>query len=123
MNLTVLLGQTGKPNPDTSKCYGLTELKYIAISLTEGKACDTLLSTAKEKIIIKDSIIKEKNLQISKYLSEGFLKDKQISDRDDNIKTLNKAYDKEVSRHNWTKFGWGSTTVVLGVTILYLIFH
>ena len=123
MSLTVSYAQPGKPNPDTSRCYGLTELKYIAISLTEGRACDTLLSTAKEKVIIKDSIIKEKDLQISKYLSEGHLKDKQISDRDTNIKTLTDSYNKEVSRHNWTKFGWGGTTVVLGVTILYLIFH
>lgn len=121
MSSTPLSAQPGKPNPDTVKCYGITELRYIAASLVEGRACDTLLSIANEKLINRDSLIKEKEYQVSKLMQQHELKDKLILDKDKTILSLNDKLGTANNQKRWLKFGWGATSVVFGSVILYLL--
>ena len=112
-------GQTGKPNQDTSKCFGYTELRYIAASLIEGRTCDTLLGIAKAKLVNRDSTIKELNLQNSKLQAQSDLKDALLKMKDDDLKVaLNNLADKE-RKLKWTKFGWFGTAVLLSATATY----
>lgn len=123
MNLIPAYAQIGKVNQDTIKCYGITELKFIALSLVEGRACDTLLITANEKINLKDTVIQEKNYQLKKKSDEILVFNKLVERKDSTITTLNSKYDKEVNHHKWTKYGWAGTSFILIVTIIYQIFN
>ena len=121
MSSIPLSAQPGKPNPDTVRCYGLTELQYIAASLVEGRACDTLLQIANEKLVNRDSMVKEKEYQISKLMHQHELKDKLILEKDKSILDLNDKLGGANLQKKWLKFGWGATSVVLGGVILYLV--
>ena len=111
--------QTGKPNQDTSKCFGYTELRYIAASLVEGRTCDTLLGISKAKLVNRDSTIKELNTQKSKLQVQSDLKDALLKMKDDDNKLLAKDLKTAKSNLKWTKFGWAATAVLLSATATY----
>lgn len=120
MSLIHLSAQTGKPNQDTVKCYGVTELRYIATSLVEGRACDTLLSLANSKLQLKDTLIQEKDIEISNLNKINGFKDQIIGRKDAEIESLNKQVAKEIRKQKLLKYGWIATSTVLGVIILIL---
>lgn len=111
--------QTGKPNQDTSKCFGYTELRYIAASLVEGRTCDTLLGIAKTKLVNRDSTIKELNIQKSKLQSQSDLKDALLKMKDDDNELLAKDLKRAKLNLKLTKFGWVTTAVLLSATTTY----
>lgn len=113
--------QTGKLNQDTVKCYGFTELRYIAATLVEARACDTLLDISKAKLANRDSLNKEKDYQLSKIQTASDLKDALLKMKDDDNKQLTKDLKKEKRRHKFTKLGWASSVVVLGAGLVYFI--
>lgn len=123
MSSISLFAQPGKPNPDTVRCYSLTELRYIAATLVEARACDTLLSNAKVKLANRDSLISEKNFEINKLSGQIVLKDGIIEVKEEEIKQINLNLSKEKIRHKWTKLGWGTTAVVLGSALIYFILN
>lgn len=120
LSLTASYAQHGKPNQDTIKCYGVTELKYIATSLVEGKTCDTLLSIAKLKLQLKDTIITEKNIEIENLNKISTFKDQIITRKENDIEALNKKLASEIKKNKWTKFGWAATATILGTLTLLL---
>ena len=120
MSSIQLYAQHGKQNPDTVRCYGLTELRYIASTLVEAKACDTLLSIADVKLANRDSVIAEKAYQITQLQKQLSLKDQIIELKDQEIMKLSTALEKSERRRKWLKLGWVSTTVLLGGTLIYL---
>lgn len=122
MYLTAQSDTHGKPNSDTVKCYGIHELQYIAATLAKKHACDTLLSTAHVKIQVKDSTIKQKDFQIDDLVLSLRLQDERIKARDTAMDLLEKKFNKSEKKRKLLKFGWGGTTVILGASILYLIF-
>jgi hypothetical protein len=111
--------QIGKLNQDTSKCFGYTELKYIAVSLVEGRTCDTLLGIAKTKLANRDSTIKELNIQKSKLQVQSDLKDALLKMKDDDNKLLAKDLKRAQLNLKLTKFGWAATAVLLSATATY----
>ena len=114
--------KTGIVNPDTVRCYGVHELQKIAATMIKKHACDTLLSTAKTKLSIQDTIIKDNDKQISDFKLTNKLQQVSIDARDTAIQSLTDKYNKKQRNIKFLKFGWASTTVILGGTILYLIF-
>jgi len=112
--------QTGKQPQDTVKCYGLTELRYIATTMVEGKTCDTLLSIAKQKLANRDTLIQEKELEISKLNREIRIKDSAITTSENTIREINLNLDTEKTKNKWFKYGWIATSVFLGGVIVYV---
>ena len=98
----------------------MTELKYIATGLVEGKTCDTLLSISKLKIKMKDSIIIEKDIEISNLNKISDFKEEIIVKKNKEIDNLNTLLANEIKRHKWTKYGWAATATVLGTVALLL---
>ena len=82
MPLTQLYAQDGKQGQDTIRCYGITELRYIANTVVELHACDTLLSISKAKLANRDSFIVEKNIEIISLGKQLTQKDNIITSKD-----------------------------------------
>lgn len=118
INWTVSFAQSGRPGQDTVKCYGFTELRYIAASLIELDACDTLLSTTKKMVANRDSMIVEKDVEISGLSGQLLLKEKIIADKDKDINDLNLKLDNANNANKWLKIGWGATAAVLVLSII-----
>lgn len=123
MTLTVSYAQTGKPIQDTVKCYGITELRYIASTMIEAKSCDTLLSISKQKLINRDNIIKEKDAEIFRLNKEILIKDNAIAAEAKLIKEINLNLKSEKIKRKWTNYGWIATSVFLGSVIVYVAVH
>jgi hypothetical protein len=116
---TVSYAQTGKPQKDTIKCYGLTELRYIAATMVEARACDTLLDNSRKLLSNRDSMIVEKNIEISKQSSQLVLKDKIIEAKDKEIVDLNLDLTTANNHKKLLAIGWGSTSFVLTAFLIY----
>jgi hypothetical protein len=123
MSSILLSAQTGNTNPDTVRCYGLTELRYIAASLVEGRACDTLLAVANAKLENRDSLIKEKNREINMLNTESDIKDRIIKGKEEDITKLNEKLSTANTQKHWLKIGWLSSTVAFAVLTGYLLLH
>jgi len=120
MSWTVSFAQTGKPAADTIKCYSLTELRYIAATIVEGRACVSSLANANAKLANRESFIKEKEIEISGLNKQLSLKDQLLLKKDEDIKTINLNLDKEKRKHKWTKYGWAATSVLL-VSLVFIV--
>jgi len=117
--LTASYAQTGKPQPDTIKCYGITELRYIAATIVEARACDTLLANSKNMLANRDSMIVEKDFEISKQSGQLLLKDKIIEIKEQEISNLNKQLLRANRHKKLLSIGWGSTSIVLTGFLIY----
>jgi len=117
---TVSYAQPGKPNTDTIRCYGITELQHIAASLVSGRGCDTLLSNANAKLANRDSLIKEKNFEITNDTIALRLKDGVIDIRNTTITNLNDDVTKLKRQKKWLQFGWASSIVAILGTGTYI---
>jgi hypothetical protein len=120
---TALYAQPGKPTSDTIKCYGFTELQYISSSLVAGRECDTLLSNANNKLKNRDSLIVEKNYEITRDTISLGLKNKVIALRDTTITGLNSDVTKLKRQKKWIGFGWVSSIVAIlgGGSYLFIV--
>lgn len=122
MSWTASSAQTGKEIPDTIKCYGITELKWIAAGLVEGKACDTALAITKSKLENRESLIVQKDSEIGALNKQLSLKESIIDEKDKRILVLNDQLSSEIRKKKWLKFGWGATSAVLtGVLAFFII--
>lgn len=121
MNLTLSYAQTGKQNPDTVRCYTYTELVYIAATLVEARACDTLLSISTAKLANRDSLIIEQVNEIVNLNNQLELKDKIIDIKEDTIAKLTEDLRKESLKLKWTKVGWVVTSALASGLIIYLL--
>jgi hypothetical protein len=118
-SLTVSYAQVGKQNPDTVRCYGLTELRYIAATIVEGLTCDTLLAESYVKISNRDLLIAEKDKEIDDQLQIIQFKDKIIILKEEEITKLTKDLEKEKRKLKWTKLGWVSTSAIFSGLLIY----
>lgn len=123
MSSTPSFAQTGKPSQDTVKCYGLTELRYIAATMVEARACDTSLAIANAKLANRDTLILELGSEISMLNKKVSLKDSIITEKETQITNLKLEVSNKETKIKWLKFGWGSTSVILGGAIIYALFH
>jgi len=108
---------------DTSKCYGVTNLRKIALKLTQGQECDTLLKLADSVIVNRNITIDLLNDNIQGYKMESSLKESIISRKQQEIDSVNLQLKSVNRKLSWTKFGWGSSTLILSVALAYAVFH
>lgn len=118
MCLTQSYAQDGKPGQDTTRCYGITELRYIANTVVELQTCDTLLSVANTKLVNRDSLIKEKGVEISMLNKQLVLKDNIITEKDKEIKDLKDDVEKLGNHKRWLKAGWIATSTVFAILLV-----
>jgi len=118
---TISYAQTGKQNPDTVRCYGLTELQYIAATIIEGITCDTLLGECYVKISNRDTLIYDMQLEIDNLVQIIQFKDKIILLKEDEITKLTEDLKKEKRKLKWTKLGWVSTSVLFSGLLVYFV--
>jgi hypothetical protein len=116
----VSYGQVGKPNQDTIKCYGLTELRYIAASLQEGRVCDTVLQNSKVKLLNRNNTIKELDIQINLLAGQILIKDQILLIKESELKSVNLKLATAETQKKWLKIGWGSTTLLLTGFFVYI---
>lgn len=117
--MTVSYAQSQRDVKDTIKCYGITELRVIAASMIELEACDTLLSNSRSMLANRDSLILEKDYELSVLSGELALKDKLIRVKEDDIKSLNLNLDKANKHKKLLTLGWGSTSFLLTGFLIY----
>jgi len=121
VNLTVSYAQTGKPTSDTIKSYGVTELQFIASTLVEGRACDSLLINANNKLANRDTLIIEKDITIKGLKSQVQLKSQLIDAKNETIDECNATITKDEKQKKLLKFGWISSIVFLGGIMTYIM--
>ena len=113
----------GQQSSDTTRCYGVTTLRKIAITLTKGQHCDTLLKLSELQIQNRDTTIVLLNKSITGLKSESSLKESIISRKQQEIDSVNLQL-KKTKRNLWlTKAGWLLTTLGLSATTVYFIIH
>ena len=120
MSLTQSYAQAGKQSQDTIRCYGITELRYIANTVVELSTCDTLLSISKAKLANRDSFIVEKNVEITSLGKQLIQKDNIITTKDKEISDLKSDIEKLNTHKKWLKFGWAATTTIMGVLLVLI---
>ncbi len=120
---TASFAQVVKVNLDTSRCYGVTELRDIASRINDADKCEELLKNSNAKIAVKDSIISLKDKELSLQSSEIVLQKSIIKNKDTEIQSLTAKFDDEVKRHKFTKLGWATTSVVLSAVIFVSLLH
>ena len=108
---------------DTSRCYGVTDLRKIALKLTEGQECDTLLKIADSQLSNRDTTIVYLNEVISGFKQESSLKESIILARETELKAVNLQLKKTKRKLVFTKAGWLLTTLSLTSTTIYFFIH
>ncbi len=108
---------------DTSRCYGVTELRKIALALTKGQHCDTMLTICDSISENQEQIILLKDRQVANLKSESSLKESIISKKEQEKQTIQLNLDRVTRKLTWTKVGWVSTTLLLLTSTGYFIIH
>lgn len=108
---------------DTTKCYNLTELRLIAIALTKGQQCDTVLKLTELQLQNRDTTINLLNKSITGLKTENTLKESIISIKEQEKQTIQLNLDRTKAKLAWTKTGWVATTLVLLTLSGYLAIH
>jgi len=106
---------------DTTRCYGITQLKLIAKTAVDLNTCDTLLSTSKKIIANRDTMLKEKDYTITQYSLTVGLKNQQIKNREDSLAVKEKTIRKLNNHKKWLKAGWAATAIVEAALIIYFM--
>lgn len=122
VNWTVLSAQPGVLK-DTSRCYGLTELRKIAKTAIDLNTCDTLLLTSKKMLANRDTLIKEKDYTITQYSLTVGIKDQMIKNREDTIAVKNTRIKKLTNQKKAILVGWSATAIILTITTILALIH
>jgi hypothetical protein len=116
---TASYAQVIKVNLDTSRCYGITELRDIASRINDADKCEELLENSNAKIAVKDTVIALKDKELSLQSSEIVLQKSIINNQNTEIQSLTIKFDDEVKRHKFTKLGWAATGVILSALTFF----
>lgn len=119
MILTALSANGQSVKPDTTRTYGITELKAIAANAEDCMTCDTLLSLANLRLENREELIKEKDLEIFNLNNQITLHKTIISNQKVEIDGLYKEIDNKNLTIKFLKFGWAGTTVIISASIIY----
>lgn len=115
---TASLGQGLRPNVDTIRCYGITDLRAIAARFEDCNKCEALLQNSNAKIVVKDSMLVLKDKELYLQSSEIVLQRSIIGNQKKEIQSVTAKYDDEVKRHKWTKLGWAGTSILLSAALI-----
>lgn len=119
---TVSSAQLGV-SKDTSRTYGITELRKIAKTAVDLNTCDTLLSNSKKMLANRDTLLKEKDYTITQYSLTVGIKDQFIKNREDTIAVRNKRIHKLNNQKKGILIGWVASAVLEAALFIYLIIH
>lgn len=107
---------------DTTRCYGVTTLRKIAVTLMKGQHCDTLLKLSELQIQNRDTTIGILNTTITSLKIESSLKETIISRKQQEIDTINLQLKQTKRKLFWTRTGWFTTTIgILGISGFLLL--
>lgn len=122
LSWTVSYAQHGASR-DTSRCYGITELKKTAKTAVDLHTCDTLLLTSKKMLANRDTLIKEKDYTITQYSLTIGIKDQMIKNREDTIAVKNQKIKKLTNQKKAIIVGWSATAIALTITTILALLH
>jgi uncharacterized protein (DUF3084 family) len=122
INWTASFAQHGV-SKDTSRCYGLTELRKIAKTAVDLNTCDTLLSNSKKMLANRDTLIKEKDYTITQYSLTVGIKDQIIKNREDTLAVRDKKIKKLHNQKKAILVGWAATAILEAALIIYFMIH
>jgi len=108
---------------DTSRTYGITELRKIAKTAVDLNTCDTLFATSKKMLANRDTLLKEKDYTITQYSLTAGLKNQQIKNREDTLAVRDRKIRKLNNQKKAILVGWAATAILEAALIIYLIIH
>jgi uncharacterized protein (DUF3084 family) len=108
---------------DTSRTYGITELRKIAKTAVDLNTCDTLFATSKKMLANRDTLLKEKDYTITQYSLTVGLKNQQIKNREDTLAVRDRKIRKLNNQKKAILVGWAATAILEAALIIYLIIH
>jgi len=108
---------------DTSRTYGITELRKIAKTAVDLNTCDTLFATSKKMLANRDTLLKEKDYTITQYSLSVGLKNQQIKNREDTLAVRDRKIRKLNNQKKAILVGWAATAILEAALIIYLIIH
>lgn len=111
--LTLSTSLYSQKSSDTTRCFGVTKLKSLSIKLIKCKECDTLLKISDKQLVIKDSIINFKSLQVANLNKQMMLSDTIIARKDKDIENLTKSLNRSMLREKTLRFGCLGSGAVL----------
>ena len=122
---TALSAQPGNQIPDTTRTYGLSELRMIALTSIRLEACDSLLKLSDKKLSMKDSLLdlsfREKNKiqeQLTSTRQIVSLKNEKIAELESSVRKK----DDKINRLRWgCRILGGLFTVSAGFLALFTI--
>lgn len=106
---------------DTIRCFGVTQLRGIAIKLAKCTECDTLLKIADKQIFIKDSTINLKTIQISNLEKQVNLCNTVIEGKSHDITRLTNDLNSAITKKEYWKYGCigtGTLAFVFGLVLM-----
>ena len=121
LTLMTLIQSFGQSAPDTVRCYGFTELQHISATMTKLAGIDTLLQGAKKQLIVKDSIISQKDTQITTLETTVELTNKVVALKESEIADLNKKVTKLERHKKLLKLGLLGGFSAFSVGLLYIL--
>lgn len=116
LTLILSISLYSQRSSDTTRCFGLTQLKSLSIKLIKCKECDTLLKISDKQLLIKDSIINFKSLQLENLNKQLVLSDTIIAKKNEDISNLTKSLNQ--SRLKEKAFRWGCLGSGTGLVLL-----
>lgn len=108
---------------DTTRCYGITDLRKIAIKLTQGQACDTLLKLSELQLQNRDTTIFLLNKSITGLKTESSLKESIISIKEQEKQTIQLQLKTTKKKLILVKVEYVLTTLLLLTSTGYFIIH
>ena len=108
---------------DTSRTYGITELRKIAKTAVDLNTCDTLFATSKKMLANRDTLLKEKDYTITQYSLSVGLKNQQIKNREDTLAVRDRKIRKLNNQKKAILVGWAATAILEAALIIYLIIN
>lgn len=114
--LTLSTSLYSQKSSDTTRCFGVSKLKSLSIKLLKCKECDTLLKISDKQLVIKDSIINLKSLQIDHLDKQLMFSNTIINGMTNDIDKLTKSLNRSILRekvYRWGCLGTGTGLVLL----------
>lgn len=105
LTLILSISLYSQKSSDTTRCFGITQLKSLSIKLIKCKECDTLLKISDKQLLIKDSIINFKSLQLVNLNKQLVLSDTIISRKNQDISNLTKSLNEFKLKEKVFRYG------------------
>jgi hypothetical protein len=125
LSWTASLGQASQDpvyiNPDTGDtmiCYNIDLLRQIAERVTYANECDTLLKLSEDHIHTLDSLISIQDYILHNKTQAINTQNIMIAEKNTYIFNLSEQIKKDSRKTKFLKFGWLTTSVILGTMLI-----